>query len=280
MEWGELIGKAMATYRGSIGSLYLLSLLTTSASFAVNVGFQVTNGTTSRAFMSGDLSKVLAAAATSLVAMMLTFVMQLLIMAFQEGALTLAASWIVLGERPSLAEMARGTFYRMPSLFLASLVWWVIFVPALLACCLPGIVPATLFSLVIPGIVLEDLGPIATFRRSWNLITVSTVTNQKPLLHAFLVLLIAFAIVMGVSIVAGAPGAIAGMAWGMAHQNPSNPFAVPTPPAWLYVLPGIWQVPVMALTLPFSAIVRVLLFYDLKLKQEGDDVEGAPVAAV
>lgn len=278
MEWGEIVSRGVALYRQAFGKLYVLALVPVAINFGISTAMQSANGAITQALVTHNTSQILGIAGPALVGLVVSLVVLVIVQAFQEGSLTLAASWIVLGEEAPLSEAVRGTLYRLGSLTLASLAYWIVLSATFCLLCLPGIFSAIAFSLLVPAVVLDDHGPIDGMTRSFRLVLTSTSASPKPFLKAFLVLLIAFAFSAAIGIIAVMPGVVAAMAWGisMGMKAGSNPMAIPTVPIWIMAVTGIWQVPVTALAFPFSAVVRVLLYYDLKLRWEGEELETAP----
>lgn len=74
------------------------------------------------------------------------------------------------GRRWSIGEVLRRSFGHVPRALLAGLVMIVPIAFGFAMCCLPGIFLFVVWYLVIPALVLENLGPIAAMKRSWELV--------------------------------------------------------------------------------------------------------------
>ena len=181
----------------------------------------------------------------------LTALIALLVTPFVTGAVAkvVAASYLgrELGPGDALKQGAR----RFPALIGAFILVHLLELVGFVLCILPGIALMAMFTLVAPAIAIEDIGPVAGMKRSWNLV------RRR------------FWPVLGISLLAGfianTLGQILGTAPALIALVLGGSFA------WLGVaLSGVLS---QLVSLPIVTVAATLLYFDARIRHEGFDLQ-------
>lgn len=154
-----------------------------------------------------------------------------------QAAITRAAAQTTVGDPVDVGESYRFGFKRFGAVFLLSLLVGLVVAVGFILLIIPGIIFLTLLAVSVPALVIEGLGVTAAMSRSWNL--------AKGYFWHVLGTIILAAIIAG--IVSGILGAIGGSNWFL---------------GWIFGSIGT------IITGPFSALVSVLLYLDLRTRSE------------
>ena len=168
---------------------------------------------------------------------LVTAVISVIISAALQAAILRAAAQATIGDPVDPEESYRFGFKRLGSVFLVSLLVGLAVAGGFILLVIPGIIFLVLFSVSVPVLIVENRRGRAAMSRSWNL-------AKGHFWHALGVILVA-AIITGV--ISGIIGSIGGSAWVV---------------RWIFT--AIAQI----LTAPFSALVSVLLYLDLRARSE------------
>lgn len=172
-----------------------------------------------------------------------------------QGALSVAVARRYLGQ-PTSIEDAYGTIgSRWGMLIAATLLVALMVIMGTFACILPGIYLAIMLMFVPPVIVLEGLPVIQSLERSWNLVKTDT---WRILGTYFLLSLIVGIIGQAVSVPVTL---ISAALW-----TTSNPVLS-------QAIPQGFSAIVTTITQPVLVIGLVLLYYDVRVRTEGFDVQ-------
>lgn len=196
-----------------------------------------------------------------------------LVSLWANGALLAACGLLInrAGSTLSSADAYRQALGRVFALLLQTLllmvlamvvlgVWVasIMFVPWFaisLVLVLPALIYVTVrLSLVMPALFIEQLGPLSSLRRSWQL-------THGAWWHTFGVNVVMMLVVMVLSILVGAVGAIAGLATIITND-----------PAVLVSLTMVISMVVGVLIAPLSPAVNAVLLYELRARSEGFDI--------
>ncbi len=241
----EIIDIAFQILRHNYGALVTLSLASMLPIAALTVISPAATGGMRVAL--GSASQPPALDATYVVLSILTAVFYMA----AQNAVTVGASQAYLGQPVQAGVALRRGARRLLPLILVSIV---VIIPVMLGFIffiLPGIY-LTLRFIPLPMVtVLEDGDPGETFRRTWAL-------SRDNAGHIFVVALVMFAIYMAVAILAML------MLFGSASL-----FSAGSAP----VAASILYYAVLALFYPFFQMILVALYYDLRIRHEGLDVE-------
>jgi hypothetical protein len=154
------------------------------------------------------------------------------------GAISRAAAGSLVGEVVTPGNAFSYGFNRLWSIILIGILVALIVTGGLILLIIPGIIFAVKLSVSIPALVVENRRGTAAIGRSWNLTT-------GHFWHVFGTWIIAYIITW---IVAGILAAIAGSNWFVQG-----------------LLVSIGSI----ITMPFMALVTVLLYLDLRVRKEG-----------
>jgi hypothetical protein len=170
----------------------------------------------------------------SLLTGLLGFVIQYLL----TGALTRGAAGSMLGREVDVKASYSYAFSRLlPLIGLAILIGLVV-AGGLILLIIPGIIFAVFLSMAVPAFIVERLGVTASMSRSWNLV-------RNYWWHTLGVIVVA-AIIAGV--ITRILGAIGGSSF-----------------IGVWITSAIGQI----ITAPFTALVAVVLYVDLRARHEG-----------
>jgi hypothetical protein len=165
-----------------------------------------------------------------------------------------ALSDAYLGQKPSTADSLRFGLRRLLPLLVLVVVRIIGNIIGFVLLIIPGIWLYAAWSVAVPALVIEGTGPLRSLGRSRRLVKGSWWHTAGALLVAEVLALVVGGLIEGL---------LTGAA--LASGNPSVLFAV---------LITVCAATISALLLqPFSAAVITVLYYDLRIKHEGYDVE-------
>jgi hypothetical protein len=193
----------------------------------------VVNQTTGQITVTGGTSFWVGTVGGLLVSLIGVLIWQVL-----TGAISRAAAGSLVGEVVTPANAFSFGFNRLWSIILIGILVALIVTGGLILLIIPGIIFAVKLSVSIPALVVENRRGTAAIGRSWNLTT-------GHFWHVFGTWIIAYIITW---IVAGILAAIAGSNW---------------------LVQGILVSIGSIITMPFMALVTVLLYLDLRVRKEG-----------
>lgn len=171
---------------------------------------------------------------------------------FIAGAVSHVVALSYLGhESTSPAAALKATVRRFPALLVAFFLVHILEGIAFVFCFLPALLPMALFTPVTPAIAIEELGPIKGMRRSWRLVQ----SRLWPVLGTSLLAGVVSSFLS--NIVSAAPVTIGGLFGG--------------PLAWLLLAVG--GILAELITAPIVAITATLIYFDLRIRQEGFDLQ-------
>jgi hypothetical protein len=162
------------------------------------------------------------------------------------------AAWYA-GGRPTPGDALRDVGRRAPSLLGAWLVVHLLEGLGLLAVGIGGVLVMALLLPTVPAIVLEDLGPIAGVRRGARL--------ARP----------RFGYVLGVALLSGILAWVIGHALGLLPQLLG--LALGPDIGWVFL--GVGAIVADVVTISVTAATTVLVYLDLRIRQEGLDLAWA-----
>jgi hypothetical protein len=168
---------------------------------------------------------------------LVTAIISVIISAALQAAILRAAAQATIGDPVDPEESYRFGFKRLGSVILVSLLVGLAIAGGFILLIIPGIIFLVMLSVSIPVLIVENRRGTEAMGRSWNLV-------KGHFWHAFGVILVA-AIIAGV--ISSIISAIGGDAWFM---------------QWIFSSIGA------ILTAPFTALVSVLLYLDLRARSE------------
>ena len=167
------------------------------------------------------------------------------------GAVSRICAASYLGQQVGAGEALKATLRRFPALLGASLLVNLVRGIGFALCILPGVALTGLYAAVIPALMIEEIGPIEAMRRSWRLLK----PRFWPVL-GIIALAWLIAAFLG-NLLGGIPSAVGTIFGGSL--------------AWLWVAVG--AVLASVVSAPISAIVRTLLYFDGRIRNEGLDLQ-------
>jgi hypothetical protein len=182
-------------------------------------------------------------AATAIVT--LAMLTALLVFAVIAGALITAATAAVAGEDLGVKRSYRSAAQRVWPLLGVIVMIWLLTMLGLLLLVVPGVVVGVLLAVSIPAQVVEGKGARQALSRSWNLVAGHWWHTFGTVLLTWLLLGLAFNLVTN---------AVGGFGHGWLAETIAQALAI-------------------TLATPFAALVGVLLYLDLRARQEPLDLE-------
>ncbi len=188
-------------------------------------------------FSIDERGRVSADVGALVIATVVAIVISLLASSLVTAAVTQAVASGIAGKEPSIGRSYRRALPRLAAVLIASLIVGVAVGVASLALLIPGVFLLVRWSVAVPAIVVERLGPIRGMGRSWRLVRGH---GWHVLAAVLTALLISFVI-----------------GWG---------FSVVSPPdtLWRGILAGVAD----TIVIPFVALVYALLYLDLRARDE------------
>jgi hypothetical protein len=241
MTLGEILSAAFNIYKANasqmilvvalvVGPLSLIGALFTGVVFEPD-RIRVTDaGVVSFDYAGRSFGAILLVAAIgALIAVLISAVMQ--------AAILRAAAQATIGDPVDVEASYRYGFSRLWSVILVSLLVGLIVAVGFVLLIIPGIIFLVLLSVSIPALIVEGRRGTEAMSRSWNLV-------KGHFWHA-----------LGVIVVAGLiVGAISGLIGGIGGDN--------------WVVRWIFTAIAQIVTVPFAALVSVLLYLELRARGE------------
>jgi hypothetical protein len=260
---GELLDRSFSIYRRNfflflgisvIPHLLVLAIQLARLTFTA-LSFPVFPGATSelQAPSSGfSLEGLLSAAAFFILGLMVAVIAYL----FSQGGTVFAVSEIYLGRGTTIGQSLRRVRGELISLFFVVCLGYMAIFSGFLFLLIPGVYLACRLCVCIPAALLENLGPVDAFSRSFQL----TEDNAG---RAFLMLLLSAVLWYDAIIVVDVPFVFAVQA--AVH----SPGTIRTLTALVEV--GNWVANV--LITPVVTIASTIFYFDLRVRKEGFDLQ-------
>jgi hypothetical protein len=256
----EILDESFSIYRSNFGLLFGIALIpnVALAIFGAILGAQVLAVEANPA----DMSQALGLAAMGLV----LIVIALIGMEIANAAMTSAISERILG-RPASIGASYGRIGRRMAGFVAYMfLKYLVIMVGFLLCFFPGLIFAVLLYVSVCGFVIENLGPKEALERSWNFVKTDFF---RVLGIAIIIAIISWVISFAINflfsfVVSGSVGAAA---------SSTVEGSVATTSAVVMILSGIVQGLAATVVAPLVAAVVTILYYDLRVRKEGFDLE-------
>jgi hypothetical protein len=184
----------------------------------------------------------------------ITAVVAMLGQTLASGALTQSVSGFYLGQPISLGQAYQAVWPKVLTLFCAALLVALVVGVGILLLVVPGVIFSLWFALTTPTIVVEDLKVKGGMSRSMAL-------AKGNLGKIFSVMFLVFVISMVIAI----PFSLAGLAL---HNT-----LLATSPTAAVVSTHLARVAASVLAMPIGALAIILLYYDLRIRKEGFDLQ-------
>ena len=173
---------------------------------------------------------------------------------FATAGLVHAVSRIYLGKKTSISQAFSAVKKRFWSLALAQTIVAVLAGVGTVLCLIPGIYVLVTFMIVVPTVMLEKMSGTNAIERSFKLI-------DGYRWQALGILLVLFVVGFGIGV------ALSGflIPLMLMSENPDSPL--------IHSLSGLAQTLSQTLSAPLGAIAATLLYYDMRIRKEGFDLE-------
>jgi hypothetical protein len=184
-----------------------------------------------------------------------------------------------LADRP--VSMARAwVFMFRPAVLGTVLLSWLAFAAGLTCCVLPGVYVALLLALIVPVMAEEGRFGTGAFRRSYALLTYNPRRDwgADPRVKAFLVLLAGMLLGYALTFVVQLPVIVVQqimMFRSVAAGQPVDSLQIMARLTWLQVPSNFLGMLVQTAVYLYMSFGLTLLFFDLRRRKEGADLEAA-----
>ncbi len=275
MDLGDLLDHAFRLYRENLGCFFGVVLLVNLAVFALENGMEVERA--NKRLAAGvhmgpdgtpqvDLQAVVGPAAVIWTFFLVRFVLIQLSMA----ALTFAASRRFLGEPAGIFDSYRAVLPRFPVLLLTGLLAGLCYSVGCAMLCMPGLMLMAAFVFAPLVVVLERSGPVRALRRSFELTVLRSA--GRGLRHNFfkisMILTLFTLVTLAAYSLASTPRM---MLYGYYHWVGLRPDLVVSD-ATERLLRTVEYLGISAAE-PLGMTALVLLYYDIRMRAEGFDLE-------
>ncbi len=235
---GEILSAAFNIYKANASKLLLIvAVVVVPLSFISALFVGVVFAGTKHDVIGTDLVITERSFGLFLAGALVTAIISIIISAALQAAILRAAAQATIGDPVDPEESYRYGFKRLGSVILVSILVGLAVVGGLILLIIPGIIFYVFLSVSVPVLIVENRRGTEAMGRSWNLV-------KGHAWHAFGVIIVAGLIV---GVISGIIGAIGGSAWVV---------------RWVFT--AIAQI----LTAPFTALVSVLLYLDLRARSE------------
>ena len=235
---GEILSAAFNIYKANASKLLLIvAIVVVPLSFISALFSGVVFAGTEREVIGTGLVVTERSFGLFLAGALVTAVISVIISAVLQAAILRAAAQATIGDPVDPEESYRFGFKRLGSVILVSLLVGLAVVGGLILLVIPGLIFLVFLSVSVPVLIVENRRGTEAMSRSWNLV-------KGHFWHAVGVIIVAAIIT---AIVSGIIGSIGGDAWVV---------------RWIFTAIGT------ILTAPFSALVSVLLYLDLRARSE------------
>lgn len=246
---GEILSTAFEIYKANAANLLMIVAivvvpLTFISAFLSGVVFAPETRT--EVILGQQVEVTSTSAAAALLVAAIAAVIGVIISAVLQAAIMRGAAQGSIGDQVDVEASYRWGFARFGSVLLISILVGLAVFVGLILLIIPGIFLAVMFSVAIPALVVENRRGTDAMGRSWNLV-------KGHFWHALGLFLVTFIVV---AVVGGIIGAIGG-------AISDNWFVT-----WIFS--SIAQI----IVAPFSALVSVLLYLDLRARTEALTADG------
>lgn len=241
---GEILSTAFEIYKANAASLLMIvAIVVVPLTFiSAFIGGVVFAPETETVTIFGESVETVSArtAGAAFLVFIVGIVIAVVISAVLQAAIMRGAALGSIGDPVDVDASYKWGFARFGSVILISILVGLAVLGGLILLIIPGLIFAVMFSVSIPALVVENRRGTDAMSRSWNLV-------KGQFWHAVGVIVVAGIIAAVVSGIIGAIGGALGDNW---------------------FLSWVFQAIAQIITAPFSAIVSVLLYLDLRARKE------------
>jgi len=248
---GEVLDASFKIVRQNFGTLAACVLV---VALPLNiVSTLITSSTSDNAFNLDGPTTSDVDTGTQIAGTLVTGVLGLVLTTLAAAACYRAVSSIYLGERPTVGGSLAFAASRLLPVILLSFIYIIGLIPAYIALIIPGIWLTVAWSLSFPALLSEGIGPVAALGRSWRLVKGRWWPTFGALLVMYLIVLV----------IGGILGALFGATLIAATDNEAVA-------AIFYTIINTLS---SLLTLPLFAAVLTVVYFDLRVRKEGFDLQ-------
>jgi hypothetical protein len=182
-----------------------------------------------------------------------TFALSVVLSALASAACFRAVSGLYLGERPTVAGSLSFAATRLVPVIALAFLYFLGLIPAFLLLLIPGIWLSIAWTVSFPALLAEGVSPVEALKRSFRLVQ----GRWWPTLGTVLLMNILVGLIS--TIIAGTITAV------LVGSTASEPTAA--------VINTIANTLSAVVTLPISAAVLTVLYFDLRVRKEGFDLQ-------
>jgi hypothetical protein len=261
---GEILDAAVKIYRNKFGTMLKAVAVVIVPVQVLNVLITLSLPDTSST--AGTTTTTSDSEWAGFAALLLIFVISLISAALAEAACLKAVSDTYLGTDTNWRESLRFGFRRLGSLLWLMLIHGVVVLLALLACIVPGVWLYVAWSVAVPALLIEGTRGFEALGRSFNLVRRRWWPTFGTLLLANL---LATTVAFGFGLLA-LPAVFVGG---------DNEFVFD-------LANGVFGAVASVVTIPFVAAVVAVIYFDLRVRKEGFDLQlmaqriGSPAGSV
>lgn len=255
---GETVDAAIRVYRSHFTTLMRISLLVLGPIAFVQIGAAVAMGpldlfSLALADPEAPLDETLGPLLGPYLVLGLGSILSLLGTVLVQASSIAALAQAYQGEEPDWRVSLRAGGRRLLAVLAALLVTSLVAGIGLLFCLLPGILLYTMWSVTPAVVVAEQKGPLAALGRSWNLVK----GRLWPVLGALVLAYLLYFVASQILGLAASTFALADAASGTVSFLPNV----------------VASAVVSVLAAPFLAAVVTIIYFDLRVRKEGYDLE-------
>jgi hypothetical protein len=248
---GEVLDASFKVVRQEFGTLAMCVLVPAVPLNIINT--LITASTTEDAFDLETTTSSDPGTGTQIAGSLLTTCLSLVLTTLAAAACFRAVSSIYLGERATVDESLRFAATRLLPLILLSILYFLGLIPAFILLIIPGIWLAVAWSLSFPALMSEGLGPVEALKRSYRLVK----GRWWPTFGALLVMYLIVVVISGIVGVLFGATLIAAV---------DNELVAGT----FFTIANILS---SLITLPLFAAVLTIIYFDLRVRREGFDLQ-------
>ena len=248
---GEVLDASFKIVRQSFGTLAGCVLV---VALPLNiVSTFVTASTQTHPFNIDSTSDSNVGTGTEFAGLLVNFTLSILLTALAAAACYRAVSGVYLGERSTVGASLSFAASRLIPVIALAFLYFLGLIPAFIALIIPGIWLSIAWTVSFPALLSEGIGPVAALGRSFRLVQGRWWPTFGAVLVMNLIVGVISAIITGV-ITAALVGSSASEATAAVLTTVANTLSA-------------------LVTLPLSAAVLTVIYFDLRVRKEGFDLQ-------
>ncbi len=267
---GELLDQTFRLYRKNFVNFFLIALVTSIISVILSDTIYASFGVFG--VVTGDMAMATQKILQVNLANFFTFVIVVPVQTILFAAMTIAVSKAYLGLEFNLMDCYRSGLSRFGELMWTSILAILFVVLGLIALIIPGVYLMISYLLASIVVVLEGLKGRAALKRSRELLRKKTEKGffRNNIWKISVIGLVYFAIASVIWMMTNIPGIVMGFkqAFAAAQHEQTQAF-----PIWMVLLSQSLSILSTAATAPIGSIGIILLYYDIRIRFEGFDLQ-------